>query len=145
MEYYEIAAKWWTDQLRDVKPSHFNVGDGLPKDGDLFLLLAGMQHANRVGPESEEALEACQKKLGEKIKERVERFSDMTLGVDYGPDKLMYDIAMETGIKGANFPLKTMMWISSKKVSVQKGYGKEIKQLFPVPKEKRKKGGKRKK
>lgn len=142
MEYYEIAAKWWTDQLRDVKPSHFNVGDDLPKDGDLFLLLAGMQHANRVGPESEEALEAFQKKLGEKIKERVERFSDITLGVDYGPDKLLYDIAVESGIKGVNFPLKTMMWISSKKVSVQKGYGKDIEQLFPVPK---KKGGKKKK
>lgn len=131
MEYYEVAAKWWTEQLRNVKPSHFNVGEGLPKDGDLLLMFAGMQHANRVGPEDEGALEYFEKRLAMQIKERVEGHGRMCLGADYGPDKMLYDAAVEAGIKGMNFPLKTTMWISKKEVSVQKGSGAKIQKLYP--------------
>ena len=37
MEYYEVAAKWWTDKLRKIVPEHFSGEDRV---GPMEKLLA---------------------------------------------------------------------------------------------------------
>lgn len=131
MEYYEAAAKWWTEQLRHVSAGHFQAGEGLPPGGDILLLYAGLQNSLRHGPEDEDALNRFEEYLAQEIKDRYERFSHVAIGVDYGPDKLFYDMAVKAGIRNMDFPIKTIMWVSPEKVSVQKGGGAPIVTIFP--------------
>jgi len=46
----------------------------------------------------------------------------ISVGVDYGPDKILSDAAEDAGLD-MQFPWKTQMWISHGTVSVSAGYG----------------------
>ena len=54
-----------------------------------------------------------------------------TLGVDYGPDKILAEAASSAGLK-MEFPYKTMMWVHDEYISVRYGYGADIVNHYPL-------------
>lgn len=129
MEYYEVAAKWWADKLRNVGPGHFNNGDD-SSTGGIGMMLATMLASKTQA--SNEKIDLFEKKLAETIKEEVEDRDSMTLSVDYGPDRVLGRLAEECAVSTNGFPWKTTMWIDKENVSVSSGYRSPEKTIFPI-------------
>ncbi len=102
MEYYEVAAKWWADKI------------------------------HKIGSAKAKTVRVFEKKLGEKIKERVEQIGQLSLECDYDPDMILGNIAKEVGVDAKCFPFKTNMHITPNKVRVSFGYGTGYEKIFPV-------------
>lgn len=118
----EVAAEWWASKLPNPKMDN---GDN-SKSGMLAMALA----RSAVGSVSEDQLEIFKKDLKEKIIEAVkERNYGLTIMCDYGPCKLLADIADKYGISHLNFPIKTTMWIEKDNVAVRYGYGAKVEVL----------------
>lgn len=126
MEYYEAAAKWWTDKLRNVTPEHFSSNGRV---GSMEKLLASyFPHMDDL---SDEDLDLFEKKLADIIKDQVERIGYMILLTHYNPDvSLIGDIARESGIDTDRIPHETTMWIYKEKVYVQYGTDKNFSKIF---------------
>ena len=128
MEYYEVAAEWWANKLRNVSLSNFDNGD------DSFFNRMAMILAASLAVEAktpDEAIDLFQKKLADTVKKFVESHDvRMILSVDYGPDHILSKVAEETGVGMERFPWKTTMWISQDKVSVSAGYAAPVETLF---------------
>ena len=117
MEYYEVAAKWWTDKLRKVVPEHFSGEDRV---GPMEKLLAS--YFQQIDEFSDESFDLFEKKLSDIIKSNVERFGYMLLLTHYNPDvSLLGEIARESSIDTSRIPHETTMWIYKNKVSVRYG------------------------
>lgn len=128
MKYYEVAAKWWADKLRNVGPASFNNGDDSP-NGGIAMMLATMIAFDKEP--SNDATDLFEKNLAEKIKERVEHLGQLSLDCDYGPGMILGNIAKEVGIDPMSFPWKTSMHITADKVQVSFGYGASYVTIFP--------------
>ena len=124
MEYYKVAAKWWADCFREVNPEIFNNG---ASNTDMAVLLTTILAMSSRA--SKESVDLFEDKLAIAIKEQVEGYGFMTLGVDYGPDYILATIAQEVGINPDGFPRKIIMWIEEDNVSVKIGYN-EPKTIF---------------
>ena len=128
MEYYEIAAKWWANKIRNVCPGNFNNGDE-SSTGGIMMMMAMMNAMN--SKVTDESINSFEKRLAENIREYVEARGSLTISCDYGPDTLLNEIAKETAIPTNRFPFKTIMWINKGNVSVRAGYGASEKVIFP--------------
>lgn len=127
MEYNKVAAKWWADKLRNVKPGNFdNGGSG---DVDFWAMMLGTMIAmnTQIPAKSIDKFEEC---LSETIKKEVDDCGYLTLSVDYGPDYILGKLAKETEISTNIFPWKTTMWIKKDKISVSSGDAEEI--IYPT-------------
>ena len=129
MKYYEVAAKWWADKIRNVGPANYNNGDNGVRGG-MAMMMATMIAVDKAP--SNVSVELFEKKLAEKIKESVESRGQLSLDCDYGPNMLLGNIARETEIDPMSFPWKTNMHITPDKVQVSFGYGAGYETIFPV-------------
>jgi hypothetical protein len=129
MEYNKVAAKWWADKLRNVRPGNFDMGE--KGDAGFFAMMLGSMLAMNT-QSSGETIDLFEERLAEAIKEQVETRGSMTLSVDYGPDYILGSIAQETGVSTNGFPWKTTMWIEKNKVSVSAGYAAPSETIFPI-------------
>lgn len=127
MEYYEVAAKWWTDKLRKVEPEHFSYNGRV----DSMAKLLASYFPPMTEP-SDESFDLFEKKIADIIKNKVERLGYMILFTHYNPDvSLLGGIAIEVGIDPIRIPHNTDMWIYKEKVSVRYGNDPLYKRIFP--------------
>lgn len=136
MEYYEVAAKWWADKLRDPpKETPEDMSSFTEEDYEAFFMKRYQQL--ELG-DSPERIDKFQKNLSESIKKEVETKGETIIAVDYKqsyifgehsisaiiyPLCLFFQEALEKArISWSNLPLKAIMWISPKEVVVTKGY-----------------------
>ena len=125
MEYYEVAAKWWMDKLRNVVSEHFSCNG---KVGSMEELLASYF----LDAPSAECLDSFEQKLADIIKDNVETFGYMLILTHYNPDvSLLADIARKSGIDTNRIPHETTMWIYKEMVSVKYGTNNRPEIIFP--------------
>jgi hypothetical protein len=110
-----VASEWWANAI--LNPTHDDGDKGV--GGAIFMLAMGAQ-VKEVEPSQQEKFATC---LYEKVLSRLEIAKVVHLTVDYVPEGLLAEAARESGVKGANFPSKTIMWVTDTSVSVAKGYG----------------------
>lgn len=134
MEYYEVAAKWWADQLRDgnARTKKSVIGDG--SYADQLLTLQGIAEALDDNTPSEN-IDVFEKLLAKRIKEVVEKKGGMALVVYFGPDLILEEIARETGCSTARFPGRAEMDIWKELVRVKVGYGANEVTIFSAKSE----------
>ena len=112
-ETIEKAVSWWAGKLIDSQP-HSNGDDSINSVMACFIADAKRQDVTL------DQLNVFKKALSKHIKEgATERIFNL-----YGPCKMLADAANEAGISTANFPFKTVMFLSEKEgVVVRDGYG----------------------
>ena len=128
MEYYNVAAQWWADKLRNVSTDNFNNGDDSEKGIAGMFLAAMCAKSTKI---SDEAIDAFEEALAEHIKEHFEICGYLSLLTDYGPQGILADTAREVGISTNAFPWKTSMWIEKNSISVSCGYAAKTERIFP--------------
>ena len=109
------AAQWWAEA---IKAPRFDNGDPNGMAGMLATLVAA-----RSPEPTEQTSTDFTTALATLIDGRLSRYPSLTVGVDYGPDAILYDAAVAAGISGSRFPWKTVMWIELDHVTVSAGYG----------------------
>ncbi len=131
MEYYEVAAKWWADQLRDgnVRKKKSVIGDD--SDADILFTLQGMAEALDDNTPSEN-IDAFEELLANRIQKIVEEKGGIALVVYCGPDLILEEIAKETGCSADRFPGRAEMDIWKDLVRVKVGYGASEVTIFPA-------------
>lgn len=117
-ETIEKAVSWWAGKLIDSQP-HSNGDLGFSSVVECFLADAARQDVTL------DQLNVFKKALGKRIEEAAkERIFNLSIVCDYGPCKMLADAANEAGISTANFPFKTVMFLSEKEgIVVRDGYG----------------------
>lgn len=128
MKYYEVAAKWWGDKLRNVGLGSFNNGDDSPIGGMVMVMATALAIDEKPSGSN---IDIFEKRLSEAIKENMERTTYMQLTCDYNPCSMLYDIANELNISTSCFPWKTTMEIIQDRVRVSCGYGAKFKTIYP--------------
>lgn len=108
------AAAWWGNRLK----GNIHHDNGSNDEGSI---VAGMLADMMTEPLSDDTIEKFKKILVEKI--LAENSEMVDLYVDYHPDSLLAEAAMEAGIDEMSFPWKTGVRISSGTVRVSDGYG----------------------
>lgn len=124
----ETAASWWAEVIKNAK---LDAGDD-GRDGAIAIVLGKMLQK----PIAQEKAELFKRRLKEYLdiqydKELInnERGS-IILSCDYGPDKVLDEIAKQCDISENNFPWKTTMWIGKNFCNVRYGYRSSIEALF---------------
>lgn len=129
MEYYEVAAKWWADQLRNVKSNHIIIGDD--SDADMLFMLQGTLEALEDNTPSEN-IDAFERLLSERIRKEVEVKKGIVLMMYCGPDLILKEIAEKTGCSTARLPGNARMQIWEDEVFVRVGYAAKAVTIFPI-------------
>ena len=127
MKYYEVAAKWWADKLRNIGPASFNNGDDSAAGGMVSAMATILAVEEKPAGNAADEFE---KRLAEAIKEKMEGITYMRLSCDYNPCRMLYDIASEFNISASCFPWKTTMEITPERVNVSCGYGARFKTIY---------------
>src|SRR5687768_15110748 len=105
-----VAAAWWAEAIGAPK---FDNGD-TSETGGIAMMLAYMVAG--TGPDADTT-----SKFAAYLAEDIERqlhagigtlWARVTIGVDYGPDRILSDAAEKAGVRGGRFPWKTMMWVT---------------------------------
>lgn len=124
------AVELWKRMLHS--PKYDNVGDtGSPKER-ATQRMASMLAATIPSNATEDVLDAFGVELKRLLlDDSLSVYSRSSLGVDYGPDKLLSDAAAVAGLK-MEFPWKTNMSICCAYVSVSSGYGAECVYHYPL-------------
>lgn len=127
-EMAEVAANWWAEQIK--APIYDNGDDSL----NGFIAME-MLRESKIKATEEQAKE-FKLKLKEYIENEIKKHSYFCIGVDYGPQIDMGNIAEDCGINLLAFPIKTNMWILTEEqtIKVRLGYSGEIEYLY-IPKE----------
>lgn len=128
MEYYEKAAKWWTDEIRKKNSLRSNSEEA-KNVGGVAKIMATLL-ATKKQPDSEIS-DLFEKKLAEVIRQYVKRHGSLTLKCDYSPDIVLGNVARETRVDVMKLPWKTNMHITPQKVEVCHGYGAAYKTIYP--------------
>lgn len=115
---YTVAARWWADQLRRNTKQDNGEREGL---ANVVAVLKG-------GSQPEDLVEKFEAALLRMLEEKGSKL----LSTDYDPSGLLVEAAREAGIPAScgPFPLKTVMWIEDKSVSVKHGYGAATQKLL---------------
>jgi hypothetical protein len=117
-ETIEKAASWWAGKLIDNQP-HSNGDLGFSSVVECFLADAARQDVTL--DQLNIFKKILEKLIGEAAKENI---LGISIECDYRPCKMLEVAAKEAGISTANFPFKTMMFLSEKEgVVVRDGYG----------------------
>lgn len=126
--YYETAAKWWSEKVKNASPANFNNGDKSQAGGMsmIFASLIAMENAPK-----KEAIEAFEKELAKVIKAQVEENGSLMLDCDYAPDAILTSVAIDTGVDPSGFPWKTTMKVTAESVEVSFGYGASWQKIYP--------------
>ncbi len=144
MEYYEVAAKWWADKLRDPpKETSKHFSSFTDEDYEAFFMRRYQQI--ELG-DSPERIDKFQKILSDSIKREVEAKGETIIAVNYKqsyifgeysistliyPPSFFFREALEKAcISWINLPLRGMMWVSPKEVSVTRGQGNPRIRIF---------------
>jgi hypothetical protein len=115
------AATWWASQLGVIRTN--GTDDGMSA---MFQILAQAQRPT----DSADVGERFAGILAAKVQSELDRLTkirpdfDVTLDVDYGPDRILGDAADQAGVRGG-FPMKTTMWVRTDYVTVSAGYQAE--------------------
>lgn len=117
----EACAEWWADKIFGGVAG--NNGDGL---SSTMAIVAGAQ-----GSEAKGDRERFVDILAERINQILERMSShdsdyealMSLGVDYGPDPILFESAQNAGLSAVTFPWKTYTYVRPSHVTASLGYG----------------------
>lgn len=123
-EYIVVAVNWWANALQN--PKFDNGDDTATPDSMAFLMRMLVNEKHKI---TDDQLNLFKKSLADKLLSSLESSSSIYFGVDYHPDKILYDAAETAGIDDdMGFPWKTSMNVSAEEVSVSAGYGadKEI-------------------
>lgn len=96
MKYYEVAAKWWADKLRNNKDTNYS--------GDC-----------------DEKIEFFEQMLAQRIKEKVEKNGHMILDYNNEPDSLLVMLTKRAGININNIHEDVSMFIRPYNVTVYTG------------------------
>lgn len=117
MEYYDIAAKWWADKIRNLSLSDFYLGDG---DSSRTIASAAF-YKNKKAVPGEKEISRFEEILSEKIKECVDKEKSILIETDYEPDGFLKEAATDAGIPLKVFPWRMVMFIEKDNVSVKNG------------------------
>lgn len=126
----EVAVEWWASQLREV-PIMDN-GDFLQSAMLGFL-------AEPRETITEEQIEMFKESLTHQLEEQYkDHWNDphvgsywRAIGVDYDPDHALIQACDDAKIEWVHrFPVKTMMWVNPKQVSVKVGYGASLQVIY---------------
>jgi hypothetical protein len=125
-EILEAAATWWGDLLRHPKIRQ--------RSGDLELDFVLSMTSSQT-PIEEEKVRAFQDALIEILtpimKDVVSGNEDeVIVSTDYSPDHRLGRALAVADIADHTFPIKTMMWIERRSISVSKGYGQPIQCIY---------------
>ena len=144
MEYYEVAAKWWADKLRDPpKETPKDLSSFTDEDYEAFF----MRRYQRIElGDTKERIDKFQEILSESIKKEVEAKEEIIIAVDfmisyifgeqsistriYPPSFFFQEALEKANISWLNIPLRGIMWVSSKEVTVTRGQGNPRTRIF---------------
>lgn len=125
------AAEWWAKQVgapvhRLVEASQRDFSSDFAE-----LALLAVAHRNPVpdgaGPAFADALEKLYDDL------LVRRAGRVSLGVDYGPDMELAEVAQAHGVHASRFPIKTNVWAHPDHVTASLGYRGQIRLVWAHP------------
>ncbi len=128
----EVAAKWWTDQLR--RPTFKTLSPKERSDpGSAPAAMAEMMATAYAPQQEEERLIAFQNELQRVLETEDTAF--LRLSVDYNPSRLLAKIAERAGISTSinAWPWKTTMRFDGNGVQVSLGYGTAYQELLNLP------------
>ncbi len=111
------AVNWWAEAIQHPKMD--NGDDGLAM---LMMMFGGHTSSRQLtAPE----LQTFREKLAGNIAYEMTRRQNpnLTLSVDYGPDRILGEAGAAIGLGQFDFPCKTTMWITETEVSVRAGCG----------------------
>lgn len=129
----EAVSAWWAEQLGApvyrMVDSRASGNDRLAAD-----FSAALMHtiADRH-PVSREQGEKFIAALIPKIEDQLSRTGQVTLGVDYGPDRILGEAAEAADIDKSRFPWKTVTWIKETHVAASLGYGGKTRLIWSEP------------
>lgn len=126
MEYYQVAAKWWADKLREIKVENFSIGE----EGTIGYIaqLMGYMIAKESKP-TEDAINSFESILAQEIKQNVEQFKHaITLEVDYHPERRLCYAAKKANLDANCLPKMVVMRADQYVVTVRVGgkHGSEL-------------------
>ncbi len=130
MEYYQAAARWWADIVRNVKPDYFSV---VEEESELrrAIMETRLSKAIEATP-TDEMIDRFEMRLSEHIRDWGKRCKVMRISVGDYTDSNLKMIAEETGISLDRFPSKITMWIEKGNVSASIGVPVPTEIVFPV-------------
>lgn len=119
------AANWWAEAIGSPKFDALGATRGQDRKETETMEMASML-AMLIASDSPVLQEAGAKfavLLASKIEASLTgRNYGVSLGVDYGPDRVLGETAQEAGVSGSRFPWKTSMWVREDHVTVSAGY-----------------------
>lgn len=128
------AARWWVDQIRDVKAEPDGIHPGLTTE-QAFTALAGVslraQQIKSVTAPDDTVLAAFARELTRAIAATTDR--RLNLFVDYGPDPVLRQAATEADVSTALFPNKTRMQVWRDHVLAKAGYDAHWRLVWSAP------------
>lgn len=127
----KVAVEWWARIL-----SNKNRGGSIGNDIDSKIFMTCSDMVYSKDSIQNEKIVKFKEVLASKIMEKIYE-SDEVIQIicDYGPDSLLYDAMIESGIKTTRSPFKTNMYIRAYYVAVREGYGASDVILFDSIKE----------
>jgi hypothetical protein len=125
------AAEWWAKHVgapvhRLVRDEERSAASDFAEVGMLWIA-SGHPVPDGAATGFTDALEKLYDELLVKLDGRV------SLGVDYGPDMELADVAKAHGIHPSRFPMKTMMWAYPDYVCAALGYGAPTRLVWAAP------------
>ncbi len=140
MEYYEVAARWWADKLREPHEEESNLEEPNHPEGSLMKKFQEEKLEGQL-----EKVDIFEKLLSKIIKEQVEIAEELVIAVDYKQDGIngdgevstMYmphiieDALYKAGIDYSSIPWRGIMWISSNNVRASYGSFHPRTTIFP--------------
>jgi hypothetical protein len=121
---FEIAAKWWADNVYRQQAKQDNG------DAQTALLVALTRDDHPELPE--EKIKQFESALVDELKSEWKPGRTLFLSVDYAPCMTLVKAAELAGTPcdGYIFPMKTSMWIEASQVSVRYGYTGQMQDLI---------------
>jgi len=115
MKYYEVAAKWWSGKVSQIRTTNYISEDNSPVAAIAMIQAYSLAMKISSYPRNVENFE---ERLAEVIKEKVEADKVLILSTTYVPDSILEEISKETGIPSIRFPWNITMKITESQITV---------------------------